>query len=94
MPVTASQAEPASPFTSLIPPVSEGCSAAAHPAPYEWTCSAGYGGTVPVDGSLSEWRRTYVAHSYGPYGDTVTVNGAAVTVEGALIMPQQCAYET
>lgn len=54
----------------------------------------GYGGTVPVDGSLSEWCRTYVAHSYGPYGDTVTVNGAAVTVEGAVIMPQQCAYET
>ena len=76
---------------------------AVHPASYEWTCGADYGGIAPVDGSLSEWApHYYVAHSYGPYGevilgleqgDTVTVNGTAVTVEGAVIMPQQCAYE-
>ena len=77
--------------------------AAVHPASYEWTCGADYGGIAPEDGSLSEWApHYYVAHSYGPYGevilgleqgDTVTVNGIAVTVEGAVIMPQQCAYE-
>ena len=76
---------------------------AAHPASYEWTCGADYGGIAPDDGSLSEWApHYYVAHSYGPYGeailgleqgDTVTVNGVAVTVEGAVIMPQLSAYE-
>lgn len=90
----ASQNQPASEETA---------NTAAHPASYVWTCGADYGGVAPADGSLSEWApHYYVAHSYGPYGeailgleqgDTVTVNGVTVTVEGAVVMSQQCAYE-
>lgn len=92
---SAGQSQPAPKETSTT--------AIVHPASYVWTCGADYGGIAPVDGSLSEWApHYYVAHSYGPYGevilglepgDTVTVNGVLVTVEGAVVMGQQCAYE-
>ena len=98
------ETEAVTPSASQNQPTSEEtANTATHPASYVWTCGADYGGVAPADGSLSEWApHYYVAHSYGPYGevilgleqgDTVTVNGVTVTVEGAVIMSQQCAYE-
>ena len=101
---TTPKSETVTPSASQSQPTpEETANTAAHPASYVWTCGADYGGVAPDDGSLSEWApHYYVAHSYGPYGevilgleqgDTVTVNGVTVTVEGAVIMSQQCAYE-
>lgn len=103
---TASEAAAASDpqaTTTTAAPAAEVSAAVAHPASYVWTCGKDYGGVAPGDGSLSEWAPHYfIAHSYGPYGqvilsleagDTVTVNGSSVTVEGAVIMGQGCAYE-
>lgn len=101
---TTPKAETATPSAGQDQPASEEASSTvAHPASYVWTCGADYGGVAPADGSLSEWApHYYVAHSYGPYGevilgleqgDSVTVNGVTVVVEGAVVMSQQCAYE-
>ncbi|MBR3317058.1 MAG: hypothetical protein IKG21_04475 [Atopobiaceae bacterium] len=74
-----------------------------HPLSFVWECGQDFGGIAPDDGSLSEWApHYYVAHAYGPYGedilclepgDTVTVNGNLVTVEGDIVMPLYSPYE-